>query len=105
MIKYSITYQVISPESVEIGEFEDQGFEIQDAFLDDFRDLVNLIKNKGFFGFSCYPIQVYKGCWLCTVSPENDYTNGFETYYNLHLENINVLRHLVYYMKKHNLFI
>jgi len=75
--KVSKTYQVITPESAEIGDHADQGFEYENNEFT-LRELLKEIENGGFVENS--------GRWLSTVDPERDYQTGEETFYNLHIE-------------------
>ena len=45
---YNITYDIVTPESAEIGDYEDSGFEIQDAEADDMDDLIHQLEDYGF---------------------------------------------------------
>ena len=65
-------YQVVTPESVENGDFADSGFEYQDVEYS-FRELVNEMHNFP------YP----SSSWLESI-PDTDYYSGEETIYSLH---------------------
>ena len=77
IFKVSKTYQIITEESAEYGDYEEQGFiyEDQEFYL---RDLIREIKNGGFVQNS--------GRWLSTIDAEKNYKTGAETYYNLHIK-------------------
>jgi len=74
-MQYSITYEVITPESAENGDFEETGFYIEDG-EDDLRDVINLAESLG--------ICEDSGSWFSSVDPEIDYQSGAETFYSLH---------------------
>lgn len=74
------TYQVVSPESAEFGDFADQGFEYQDKELT-LRELVDEL--DGYFELSnTYCID--ENTWV-TSEAEQDYSTGDYTTYSLHL--------------------
>ena len=100
MTKYSITYQITTPESAEAGDYSEQGYEVQDETLDTFREVVDLIKSRGFSEPSCSPVRnTDTHIWFSTPDPERDYHTGEETYYCLHIDDPNTLRHLISYLK------
>ena len=99
MIRYSITYQIITPESAEMGDYSDQGYERYDETADSFRELVNLVKDRGFSEPSCSPVTYSDNIWFSTVDPDRNYQTGEETYYSIHIDDKNALRHLISYLK------
>lgn len=73
----SKTYNIITPESVENGDFAESGFEYKNLEMD-LRSLIDEIKDGGF--------TENAGRWLSTPDPERDFQTGEEIYYNLHIE-------------------
>lgn len=78
---WQVTYTVWTPEAVEAGEADDQGFTETDVTL---RAALRAI------GHSTTPRRDRpagledSGCWFSTVDPERDYRTGAETYYSVH---------------------
>lgn len=69
------TYQVVTPESAEQGDYDDQGFEYEDQEFDTLWDMAEEIRNAG---------ATYNGNWFETVDSEKDYKTGAETTYGFH---------------------
>ena len=46
--EFRITYQIVTPESAEAGEYEEQGWELPSGRADDIDDLINQLENYGF---------------------------------------------------------
>jgi len=76
----SKTYEIITPESSELGDFEETGFEYQNETMDR-EDLIREIEDEGFHLES-------HGTWFNTVDPHRDYSDGAETYYSLHVKHM-----------------
>lgn len=78
-MKFSVnqTYEVVTPESAEHGDFESAGFDFEDQDFD-LRDLVEYIKDKGFYNDG-------GSDWLSTADSEQNYQTGAETSRNLHI--------------------
>lgn len=81
-VKITKTYQVISPESAEIGDFEDQGFDYQDQEMT-LREVLSEVERGGFTEWSSSG-GFHNGIWLSTIDPDRDMQSGNETYYSLH---------------------
>lgn len=87
MILISKTFQTVTPESAEDGEFADQGFVFEDEPYT-FRELLTLIDREGFHNPSCAPATGEPYEWLDSY-PETDYHSGEETIYSLHFSSKN----------------
>lgn len=94
--KYSVTFQTITPESAEAGDYESQGFEVEET-IDELQDILQDGVNR--YGVSEPSSISYKdgvgkvssGCWWSSSSPDNDrdyFEKGIEKYYSLHIRNI-----------------
>ena len=46
---YNIVYNTVTPESAEIGDYADSGFEVQGATADDMDDLISQLDDYGFY--------------------------------------------------------
>jgi hypothetical protein len=93
----SRTYEVVTPESAEQGDFADCGFDFEaEPFT--FRELVRLIDRDGFCNCSCSPASGSVNEWLST-NPEPDYHDGSETSYALHFDRTNAPRYAKYWAK------
>jgi len=95
MILISKTYQIFTPESIEAGEAEEQGF----IFADEpytFRELLRLIQREGLTQSSCSPATGNPHEWL-TGESEPDYSTGEETIYSLHYSHNNESRAAKYW--------
>lgn len=87
MILISKTFQTYTPESLEDGEAEEQGFIFQDEPYT-LRELLTLINREGFHHPSCSPATGEPYEWLDTYT-DTDYTTGEETIYSLHYSHRN----------------
>ena len=74
-VLYSITYNDITPESTEIGDFSDTGW-YHPPQLESFRDIIQDAKDLGIFQDS--------GRWFESIDPDENYRTGEKRYYNLH---------------------
>ena len=84
----SKTYEVITPESAEVGDAEDRGFEWEGREFT-FRDLVKAIKYDGYSETSSWPLTeaaARKHAPWITTEGDTDYRTGAETRYSLHLD-------------------
>jgi hypothetical protein len=89
-LSFSVTYQTITPESLEYGEFDDGGFMVEDIEPDDIRDLISLIDNYRCFDWSYSD----NSGWLSSDSNVLDYATGEEIIYSLHANNPRSARYL-----------
>lgn len=89
-----VTYQVISQESAEHGEYADSGYQHEDLEFDFLAAVALYIKEHGGVEFS-------GSDWWNTVDPERDYATGDEIYYSFHPKNLEVAEFeiLMRYMK------
>jgi len=78
-IKYSITYSTITPESCEIGDFEDTGFEIEPT-TDDLDSIISTAQDLGIFQDV--------GNWFESEYQTEDYTTNEQKQYSLHFYDI-----------------
>lgn len=87
--KYGITYQLVTPESAENGDFEDTGWEREYA-VEELQDILQDAVNRyGIYEPSGSP--VHGGVWWSSVSPDTDrdyFEKGHEKYYSLHITNV-----------------
>ena len=85
--EFRITYQTVTPESAEVGEYEDQGWELQDGQADDMDDLIHQLDNYGFYQDNSPGILDELS--FSTVSPTHDrayFEEGEETYYTVFIK-------------------
>lgn len=94
--KYSITYQTVTPESAEDGDYADNGYVIQDE-VEELQDILQEAVNRyGIYepssvGYKDGKRSVSAGCWWSSTSPDTDrdyWEKGHEKYYSLHINNI-----------------
>jgi hypothetical protein len=79
----SKTYQVVTPESAEQGDYEDQGFEYESISFDSLWAIAYEIRNAGATEKSSSgPATSHD--WYSTVDGEKDYRTGSETTYSFH---------------------
>ena len=74
------TYQVVSPESAEFGDFEDTGFEYEDRELT-LRELVTELED---FLYTSESRDFTENTWVIS-GDDQDYRTGNYTSYGLHL--------------------
>ena len=85
--KFRITYQIVTPESAEEGDFEDQGWHDQDGYAEDMNDLINQLDQVG-FAQDNRP-DILDELSFDTVDPEANsdyYGAGEEKYYTVFIE-------------------
>jgi hypothetical protein len=90
------TYQIVTPESAEDGDYADQGWEDEDgeSMIPDEYDIddditavdkaVDFLKNKKYTNEPSSS-DFHKGLSYSTSSPDINYSTGEETYYTCHL--------------------
>lgn len=88
--KFSITYEIVTPESAEQGEAANQGFHLEDLR---FRDAYEELRSLGAVGCHCeadsYPLRWSPPRWFSFVDVSENYATGEVTSYALHIpENI-----------------
>lgn len=76
---YSITFETITPESAEHGDYHDAGFMVEEEEA----DLRTVIENAQSYG-----ICEDSGDWFSSVDPSHNYYTGEEIFYSLHLKGI-----------------
>ena len=84
MIKITTTYQIVSPESAEVGECEEQGFhdEVGEVF-ESVSDAVEFLNDHYVAHPSESPSDSAKS-W--STDGDKDYTTGNDTYLTYHIE-------------------
>jgi len=95
MILISKTFETYTPESIENGEADEQGFIFEDEPYT-FSELVRLIRMEGFTQSSCSPATGNPREWLDT-EPEPYYQTGEEIIYSLHYSHNNKSRAAKYW--------
>lgn len=88
--KIKIYYQKITPESAEIGDFDETGEHDETEFSDDetLDDVVFFLKKQNTMEASSS--LFHNEIWYTSIDPDRDYQDGSETYYTYHLENFNL---------------
>ena len=76
----SITYDVITPESAEHGDFEESGFDTKDETMT-LAELIQTIKQSGFY----IPSEGGKAPRWISTDPDINYRSGDETIRSLHI--------------------
>ena len=82
---FGITYDVVSPESAEAGDFEDSGWHSE------YRNeaLSEILKEANSMGiYEPSSSRITPHIWWSSVDPERDYRSGEETFYSLHVNNV-----------------
>lgn len=85
----SVTYEILTAESIENGDAESRGFDIEREEMD-WDDLKRLIQDKGFSEPSSSHLD--ERMWFSTSSPEESrahFEEGEDKYYSLHLNSVN----------------
>jgi len=111
MITFAFTYQIVTPESAENGDFDDHGFvvdghefslnneKIADDILnenpDDYHtqwklgtleEVIRIARNYGISEPSDSTIQC--GTWFYSVDPDINYRTGEDTTYSFHVDGV-----------------
>ena len=95
MILISRTYQVVTPESAEDGDFAETGFDYEDA-PHNFRELIDMLEEHR--NCSCYPVTDTPYTWFSS-SGDIDMYDGSETTYSIHYSRNNLPRSEKYWRK------
>jgi hypothetical protein len=85
MIIVSKTYEVVTEESAEHGDFAETDFVYEDDEMT-LGEVLREIENGGYYQWSSSNPTILD-C-LSTVDPEVNHSTGEHTYYSLHFENI-----------------
>jgi hypothetical protein len=80
-IKVSKTFNTITPESAEQGDFSESGFVYEDKTMT-VKELLQEVKDLGSYEWSSS--QPSHGDWITQADPDRDYKTGEETYESLH---------------------
>jgi hypothetical protein len=83
----AICYSEITPESAEVGDHSDTGFEVERRPYER-GDLRSLGRHEGIHEPSCYPFQPYRGVWWASGYQVIDYGTGTERELTLHLDGV-----------------
>lgn len=81
--EFRITYQTVTPESAEIGDYEDQGWELQDGYAEDIDDLIHQLEDYGFYEDVGHSLDELR---FNTVDPVHDrayFEDGESKYYTV----------------------
>ena len=89
-LSFNVTYQTVTQESAEYGEFDDSGFMFEDIEPDDIQDIISLINNYRCFDWSASN----SSGWLSSDSEVTDYSTMEEIMYSLHANNPRSARYL-----------
>ena len=89
-LSFNVTYQTVTQESAEYGEFDDSGFMFEDIEPDDIQDIISLINSYRCFDWSCSD----NSGWLSSDSEVIDYSTMEEIMYSLHANNERSARYL-----------
>jgi hypothetical protein len=78
---YSITYQIVSPESAENGDFEETGFKVKDE-NGTLAEIAEICEKEGIS-------EIEGAAWLYSIDPEHNidfFEKGHEKTYSLHIK-------------------
>lgn len=92
MIEVSITYETITPESAEHGDFADSGFESESEFYT-FRELVSVLRQR--FTQYSQSLGPYTAWMYASEYSEPDYRTGEETVRSIHLKDKSKARYWI----------
>ena len=82
MIKISITFQVVTPESAERGDFSETGFVHENLEFENIEELISDIREYGY-------MERGNETDFYTTDPEIDYYDGSETTHGIHFDDKN----------------
>jgi hypothetical protein len=94
MLRINGTFEVITPESAESGDYAESGFDFENEPFT-FRETVDLLKRHPVPSRS--PCGDADACVWFTSHPETDYRTGEETTYSVHYSRDNAPRSLKYW--------
>ncbi len=80
MNNFNVTYNIVTPESAEVGDYAESGFLLENCSL---RDAFNEICNHGYITASCSPYHPGPHVWF-SAQGEQDYRDGSEEERSLH---------------------
>lgn len=84
----AITFELVTPESCEVGDFEETGYEVE-THIGTLEDIVDYVYSYGPFDESaCYPVCPH--CWFMNVDcvQDRDYwEKGYRKSYSIHIKN------------------
>ena len=82
----NVTFQTTTPESAEIGDFENQGFKYEDLAFDSIRELIEYLEREGIQYYSSSNFDGHS--WYHTESSIIDYSTGEDETLNFHLDRL-----------------
>lgn len=104
MITFAFTYETITPESAEHGDFDDHGFYVDgwhysmthDEIVKDSRENPEAYRAQWEIGLlrdtleTAHRLGIYEDCgnWFSSVDPDIDYASGEEKFYSLHVDGV-----------------
>ena len=92
----SETYEIVTPESAELGDVEQWGFNYENESMS-WREVVDTLERGGYGEPSCYPAKPGDRFWV-TYYGERDFITGACMNKSLHLSETDP-RHLRYWYK------
>jgi len=96
-IRYSVTYDVVTEESAEHGDFAESGFVVEPTTAT-FRELVEDIQNRGVYDVS-HTMCESSGRISVTHHSDSDYRTGAETTEYTHIDtSVSVARRLLKFL-------
>lgn len=101
MILLNKTFEETTPESSEIGDFSDTGFEFEEE-KHDFHDLIHELESEDYIEYNTYPIELNENTYISSEPYCNNYVKGSEISYSLHYSRKNKARSLKYWIKALN---
>ncbi len=98
-IKVNVTFQTVTPESAEYGDYADSGFITENMEFDDFADMVSYVESNGYSlsNASMYPLTgatMHENVWFSTDPEIEDYRTMEEITYSIHPCNDRTARYL-----------
>ena len=94
-LEYAITYDIVTPESAECGDFEETGFEHESIVFDTFSELYTYIAHNGLIYPSVDPVSSFdEQCWISN-NPDVNYETGAEKTLSIHPKNERATKYLL----------
>lgn len=84
MSGFSITYEVITPESAEDGDIADSGFLVEDVTFREAMDELRWYRGA-YVEADSYATAPHRARWFTFYNADEDYSTGAVTNYSLHL--------------------
>lgn len=98
-IKVNVTFQTVTPESADHGDYADSGFVAENMEFDDFADMVSYVESNGYSlrNASVSPLtrdSMDENVWFSTDPEIEDYVTMEEITYSIHPSNDRTARYL-----------